>query len=67
MWIGKGSEFYHIFLKKQLKDNNIEMYSTCNEGQFVVAERYKFKGRKPNKILVEKGSEFYFNIKKFVY
>ena len=43
------------------------MYSTCNEGQFVVAERCKSKGRKPNKILVDKGSKFYFNIKKFVY
>ena len=23
-----------------MKDNNIEMYSTCNEGKSIVAERY---------------------------
>ena len=36
----KGSEFYNNFFKKWLQDNNIEMYSTHNEGISVVAERF---------------------------
>ena len=40
MWIDKGSEFYNNFLKKQLKDNDFEMYSVNNEGKSVVAERF---------------------------
>ena len=36
----KGSEFYNAFLKKWLKDNDIEMYSMHNDGKFIVAERF---------------------------
>ena len=36
----KGSEFYNNSFKKWLKDNDIEMYSTHNEGKSVVAERF---------------------------
>ena len=32
IWVDKGSEFYNISFKKWLKDNDIEMYSTNNEG-----------------------------------
>ena len=39
-WVDKGSEFYNAFLKKWLQDNDIVMYSTHNEGKFVVAERF---------------------------
>ena len=39
IWVDKGSEFYNSHLKKWLKDNNIEMYSTYNEGKSVIAER----------------------------
>ena len=39
IWVDQGSEFYNVF-KKLLKDNNIEMYSTFNEGKSVVAERF---------------------------
>ena len=39
-WIDKGSEFYNSSVKKSLDDNNIEMYSTHNEGKSVVAERF---------------------------
>ena len=39
MWVDQGSEFYKIHFKKLLKDNNIEMYSTHNEGKSVVVER----------------------------
>ena len=40
MWVDKGSEFYRSSFKKWLKDNDIEMYSTHNEGKSVVAERF---------------------------
>ena len=36
----KGSEFYNSSFKKQLKDNDIEMYSTNNEEKSVIAERF---------------------------
>ena len=36
----EGSEFYNTHFKKWLKDNNIENYSTYNEGKSVVAERF---------------------------
>ena len=38
--IDQGSEFYNANFKKWLKDTNIEMYSTHNEGKSVVAERF---------------------------
>ena len=38
IWVDKSSEFYNSFFKKWLKDNDIEMYSTHNEGKSVVAE-----------------------------
>ena len=40
MWVDKGSEFYNSSFKKWLKDNDIEMYSTNNEGKSVIAERF---------------------------
>ena len=38
--VDKGSEFYNAFFKKWLRDNDIFMYSTHNEGKSVVAERF---------------------------
>ena len=40
IWVDQGSEFYNQSFKDFLKINNIEMYSTCNEGKSVVAERF---------------------------
>ena len=40
IWVDQGSEFYNQSLKDFLKINNIEMYSTYNEGKSVVAERF---------------------------
>ena len=40
IWVDKGSEFYNNSFKKWLRDNNIEMYSTNNEGKSVIAERF---------------------------
>ena len=33
MWVDQGSEFYNNLFKDFLKMNNIEMYSTYNEGK----------------------------------
>ena len=38
--VDQGSEFYNKSFKDFLKINNIEMYSTYNEGKSVVAERF---------------------------
>ena len=38
--VDKGSEFYNISTKPWLKNNNIEIYSTHNEGKSGVAERF---------------------------
>ena len=40
IWVDQGGEFYNIFFKKWLSDNDIIMYSTYNEGKSVVAERF---------------------------
>ena len=40
IWFDQGSEFYNTHFKKWLEDNNIEMYSTHNEGKSVVALRF---------------------------
>ena len=40
IWVDKGSEFYNTYFKKWLRDNDIVMYSTHNEGKSVVAERF---------------------------
>ena len=40
IWVDKGSEFYNVYFKKWLRDNDIVMYSTHNEGKSVVAEKF---------------------------
>ena len=40
IWVDQGSEFYNQSFEDFLKINNIEMYSTFNEGKSVVAERF---------------------------
>ena len=40
IWVDQGSEFYNNTFKNFLKNNDIEMYSTYNEGKSVVAERF---------------------------
>ena len=39
-WLDKSSEFYNISIKSWLEKNDIEMFSTNNEGKSVVAERF---------------------------
>ena len=42
IWVNKGSKFYNTSMKSWLekKKNDIEMYSTQNDGKFVVSERF---------------------------
>ena len=40
IWVDKGSEFYNRLMKSWLEKNDIEMYSTHNEGKSVTAERF---------------------------
>ena len=40
LWVDQGTEFYNESFKGFLKINNIEIYSTFNEGKSVVAERF---------------------------
>ena len=40
IWFDQGSEFCNNSFKDFLKMNNIEMYSTYNEGKSIVAERF---------------------------
>ena len=39
IWADKGNEFYNRSMKSWLQDD-IEIYSTHNEGKYVVAERF---------------------------
>ena len=39
IWVDKGSEFYNAYFKKWLRDNDIVIYSTHNEGKSF-AERF---------------------------
>ena len=40
IWLDKGSEFYNSSFKKWLKESDVEMYSTNNEGKSLIAERF---------------------------
>ena len=40
VWADQGGQFYNKIFKRFLRINNIEMYSTYNEGKSVVAERF---------------------------
>ena len=40
IWVDKGSEFYNRSVKSWLEKNDVEIYSTHNEGKSVVAERF---------------------------
>ena len=61
IWVDHGSEFY--LFKKFLKENDIEMYSTHNEGKSVVAERFiKTLKNKIYKHMAAVGKNVYFNL-----
>ena len=63
IWVDQGSEFYNNSFKDFLKINNIEMYSTHNEGKSVVAERFiRTLKNKIFKHLTAISKNFYFNV-----
>ena len=40
IWVDKGNKFFNESMKSWLDENNIEIYSTHNEGKSVVAQRF---------------------------
>ena len=40
IWVDKGSEFYDRFMKSWIEKNEMEMFSTHNEGKSVVAKSF---------------------------
>ena len=40
IWEEKGNEFYKIWMKSLLRNNDIEMHSTHNEEKSVTTKRY---------------------------
>ena len=62
IWVDQGSGFYNSSFKDFLKKNNIEMYSTYNEGKSVVAERFiKTLGNKIYKYMTAISKNVYYD------
>ena len=63
MWVDQGGEFYNNVFEKWLSDNDINMYSTYNEGKSVVAERFirTFKN-KLYKHMTATGKNVYYDV-----
>ena len=40
LWLDQGREFYNELMQDWLNNNDILMYSTLNEGNSVIAERF---------------------------
>ena len=63
IWVDQGSEFYNLVFKKWLSDNNIERYSTYNEGKSVVAERFiRTLKNELHKHMTASGKNVYYNV-----
>ena len=63
IWVDQGSEFCSSNFKKWLSDNNVITYSTYNEGNSVVAER--FIGTLKNKLykhMTTTSKNVYYNV-----
>ena len=62
IWVDHESEFYDNVFKRFLKENDIEIHSTFNEGKSVVAERFiKTLNNKIYKHMTTIGKNVYFN------
>ena len=63
IWVDQGGEFYNNVFEKWLLDNDINMYSTYNEGKSVVAERFirKLKN-KLYKHMTATGKSVYYDV-----
>ena len=63
IWVDQGSEFYNKVFKNWLKDKEIEMYSTYNEGKSVVAERFiRTLKNKLYKHMTSVGKKVYYDV-----
>ena len=63
IWVDNGKEFYNNKFKNFLKNNDIEMYSTFNEGKSVIAETFiKTLKNKIYKQMTYIGKNIYFNV-----
>ena len=62
IWVDQGSEFYNNVFKKWLSDNNIIMYSTCNEGKSVVVERFIRTLKNNVKHMTATGKNVYYDV-----
>ena len=63
IWVDQGGEFYNNVFEKWLSDNDINMYSTYNEGKSVVAERFiRTLKNKLYKHMMATGKNVYYNV-----
>ena len=63
IWVDQGSELYNNSFKDFLKVNNIDMYSTYNEGKSVITERFiKTLKNKIFKHMTAISKNVYFNV-----
>ena len=63
IWVDQGSELYNKYFKKWLEDNDIEMYSTYNEGKSAVPERFiRIPKNKIYKHMAAVSTNFYFDV-----
>ena len=63
IWVDQGGEFYNNVFEKWFSDNDINMYSTYNEGKSVVAERFiRTLKNKLYKHMTATGKNVYYNV-----
>ena len=63
IWVDQGAEFYNNVFEKWLSDNDINMYSTYNEGKPVVAERFiRTLEKKWYKHITATGNNVYYDV-----
>ena len=63
IWVDQGGKFFNTHFKKWLKENNIEMYLTHNEGKSVVAEKLiTTLKNKTYKHMTAKSKNVYFHV-----
>ena len=63
IWVDQGGQFYNNIFEKWLSDNDINMYSTYNEGKSVVAERFiRALKNKLYKHMTATGKNVYYDI-----
>ena len=67
IWVDQGGEFYNNVFEKWLSDNDINMYSTYNEGKSVVVERFiRTLKNKLYKHMTATGKNVYYDVLDYV-